>query len=136
MGIVKPTKTKNVQLPKKNHVDTNFGNSTTDLRNIKLEETTNLFNRIETTKDNYDYMQNLDKNIQSLMAKSDLIIRVAGIPRKAYTCTICGKEGQGRNIKNHIETHHMEGISIPCNFCDESFKSRMSLFSHMRKAHK
>jgi len=146
-------KIKKIKVPK-NHDETNPGKTTSNLSNIKIEGTSNLFEKIENKKDNYnnswfiskkidrikydnyDYIQSLDKEIESLMAKSDQIIRVAGVPRRAYTCKICGKEGQGRNIKHHIEINHIEGINIPCTFCEEKFKSRSSLFSHMRKAHK
>ena len=60
-----------------------------------------------------------------MMGRSET--RVRGQNRqmiKAYVCKVCGKEGQKTNIKNHIECMHMEGISIPCNLCEKTFRSR------------
>ena len=51
----------------------------------------------------------------------------------AYVCKVCGKEGEGTNIKNHIEANHLEGLIIPCNLCDKTFKSRNYLKQHMRQ---
>ena len=41
-----------------------------------------------------------------------------------YVCNVCGKESKQGNMKNHIEANHLEGISVPCNFCEKLFRSR------------
>ena len=49
---------------------------------------------------------------------------------KIYACVVCGKEDKYSNIKRHIEAKHIEGISIPCSFCERIFKSRRLLKEH------
>jgi len=75
-------------------------------------------------------MQELDERINSMMRKSENFCR--GGSRKADICTVCGKEGPGQNIKDHIEANHLEGVSIPCNYCEKTFRSRNSLRGHAR----
>ena len=53
-----------------------------------------------------------------------------------YQCTVCEKEGINGTLKRHIEANHLEGISIPCNFCEKTFRSRNSLTDHTRNNHK
>ena len=38
-------------------------------------------------------------------------------------------------IKDHIEANHIEGIVIPCNLCDKTFRSRNALRLHNRLHH-
>ena len=52
---------------------------------------------------------------------------------KAYVCQVCGKEGRGHHIRRHIEANHLEGISIPCNICNQTFSTRRSLREHKCK---
>ena len=44
--------------------------------------------------------------------------------QKADICKICGKEGKGNMIKDHIEANHLEGIDLPCNQCEKTFRYR------------
>ena len=63
-------------------------------------------------------------------------ILLNGARRAFYKiCKVCGKEGTGTNIKGHIETNHLQGVSIPCNFCDEMFVTGNSLRQHKNTAH-
>ena len=55
--------------------------------------------------------------------------------RKADKCKVCGKEGMGSAIKDHIEANHIEGIAIPCNLCEKTFRSRNALKLHNRSHH-
>merc|ERR1712129_233928 len=79
----------------------------------------------------------LDDQVNAMMVKSSNMI-ANGNGRKTYalTCTACGKEGNRSNIRDHIEVNHMEGVSIPCNFCDKVFRSRGSLRQHIANNHK
>ena len=51
----------------------------------------------------------------------------------ADLCKVCGKEGRGRDIKDHIEANHIEGVVIPCNLCDKTFRSRKPFENHTRQ---
>ena len=54
---------------------------------------------------------------------------------KAYVCQVCGKEGLGHNIRRHVEATHFAGISIPCNICDQTARTRNALMQHKSKYH-
>ena len=51
-------------------------------------------------------------------------------------CKVCGKEGRPKDIRGHIEANHLEGISIPCDYCDKICPSRNSLVMHKSRFHK
>ena len=84
----------------------------------------------------------LEEKVKSLMERSQNMVpagtQACGIPKqdKAFICKVCGKEGHSTNIRHHIEANHLEGISIPCNFCDKDFGSRASLSMHKSRVHK
>ena len=71
----------------------------------------------------------LDEKVNSLMEKSE-----NSIPTR-YTCKLCGKEGMRNDIRKHIESNHLEGVSIPCNLCERTFRSRQTLREHKLKHH-
>ena len=61
-------------------------------------------------------LEKLDKKIKSIMGSKHIDGHLV------YVCKICGKEAIPRNstvLKNHIEAKHVNGISVPCNFCDK-----------------
>ena len=82
---------------------------------------------------NISYIQDLDQQVRSMMRKSENMLK--GGSKKADMCTVCGKEGQAGSIKDHIEANHMEGVSIPCNNCDKTFRSRTGLRKHITRNH-
>ena len=53
--------------------------------------------------------------------------------QKAKICKDCGKEGQGKVIKDHIEANHLEGVIIPCNICKKTFRYRNSFRKHAKE---
>ena len=59
--------------------------------------------------------------------------KVASGREFAKLCKVCGKEGDATSIKDHIEANHLEGIVIPCNLCDKTFRSRNALRLHKRQ---
>merc|ERR1712129_610739 len=75
----------------------------------------------------------LEEKVRSMMTKSQNI--VPNRKERAYTCTLCGKEGQGCVIKAHIEANHLEGVSLPCNLCDKVFRTRVASRKHQKATH-
>ena len=80
--------------------------------------------------------QELDDQINSMMSKGENLIPNGKKMSKATICSFCGKEGKLSNIRDHIEANHLEGVSIPCNFCDRRFRSRHGMRQHIDKHHK
>ena len=85
----------------------------------------------------------LDDKVKSMIEKSDKMISVGGKNRngtpmqaRSSICKVCGKEGAFTHIKNHIESNHLEGISIPCDHCGKICPSRTSLGLHKSRYHK
>ena len=78
-------------------------------------------------------MQKLDEQIKPLMTKSS---RKTKHGQFFYVCNVCGKEANHKNMKDHIEANHLEGISIPCNFCEKIFRSRKAKAAHISVYHK
>ena len=54
----------------------------------------------------------------------------------AYLCKVCGKEGPKKDLRDHIEANHLEGVIIPCNFCDKTFRCKNSVRMHIKRQHK
>ena len=69
----------------------------------------------------------LDEKVKSMMETSTNILPNG---RSAKVCKMCGKEGQSMAIRDHIEAHHLEGVSLPCNICGKEYRSRMILRKH------
>ena len=88
-------------------------------------------------------LQALDEKVKSLIEKGQKMIPNGGkrangtaIHQRSSICKVCGKEGLWNQIKNHIESNHLEGILIPCDYCDKLLTSRHSLGIHKSKFHK
>ena len=77
-----------------------------------------------------------EEKVMSMVEKSEKRITVGTQIKRAFTCRICGKEGMVTDIKRHIESAHMEGLSIPCNFCEKTCRSRKGLIDHIARHHK
>ena len=75
-------------------------------------------------------LEELEERVISMMEKSQNYLGRQGF---AQRCKVCGKEGRGNHIKDHIEANHLEGVVIPCNLCDKTFRSRDSLRHHKRQ---
>ena len=54
----------------------------------------------------------------------------------AYLCKVCGKEGHKKDLRDHIEANHLEGVIIPCNFCEKTFRCKNSVRMHIKRQHK
>ena len=77
-------------------------------------------------------MHELDEKCNSMMEKT---LKKTANSNPLYKCTTCGKEAISGDLKKHIEANHLEGISIPCNFCEKTFRSRSALATHIHRNH-
>merc|ERR1719222_1444621 len=72
-------------------------------------------------------IQELDRTVKSMMKKNN---QKGTTWKNGFCCNVCGKEGQSMNVQHHIESNHLEGISLPCNLCEKTYRSRTSLQNH------
>ena len=78
-------------------------------------------------------LKDLDEKIRSMMSTSQ---NRGTRGRLNKICSVCGKEGTYKNIQDHIEAHHITGVSHSCKMCEKMFRSRHSLRNHMSSIHK
>ena len=70
--------------------------------------------------------QELDEKIKSVM------ILGKKVGERIYKCQVCGKESKcHNNMRNHIESNHIEGASIPCNHCTKTFRSGIPTITYL-----
>ena len=75
-------------------------------------------------------VEDLDQQVKSMMVFSENVNPYSKNSGRARICKVCGKEGGMADIMNHIEAHHIAGISIPCGLCGKIFKTRKNLRAH------
>ena len=87
-------------------------------------------------------LQALQEKVNAMMEKTDNPVFTGkqasdgtSNEEKVYICKVCGKEGRVTQISNHIETNHLQGISIPCGFCGKVFTTRNALTIHQTLIH-
>ena len=57
-------------------------------------------------------------------------------PEGGYLCQVCGYiNGRRQNLKKHVEKH-IETPRYPCYFCQQQFKTRNSLNTHVSTRHR
>ena len=84
----------------------------------------------------------LDMKVKSFIKRSKNMVpmgkQINGKPKQttAFIYKVCGKEGYPTDIKRHIEANHLEGISIPCVFCDVICSTRDALRKHKYVNHR
>ena len=100
---------------------------------IKNEATAN--NMVALSTNLSGNIEDLEENVKSLMEQSSNNYSSGNRSWKGYKCKVCGKEGAGNAIKDHIEANHLEGIVLPCDQCEKTFRCRNNLSKHMRKNH-
>jgi len=109
-----------------------------------------VFTKNETNSDDFSYVgenetttsldDGVDFNNQSVIAELEnldaQIKSMMEVSAKGRICKVCGKEGPGTNIMNHIESKHITGVSHTCNICGTTARSRPALSMHKRRNHK
>ena len=88
----------------------------------------------EATKENIADLEELDQTVKSMMMFSKY--QSGKRYGRARICKVCGKKGSMNSIMQHIEAHHIAGISIPCGLCGNVFKTRNTLRNHKSKYHR
>ena len=78
-------------------------------------------------------LKDLDQKCNSMMERT---LRRKENGQSLYKCKVCGKEEICGGLKHHIEANHLQGICIPCNFCEKTFGSRNSRANHIHGSHK
>ena len=73
----------------------------------------------------------LEEKVKSMMEKS--YTNLGNGRGFAYLCKVCGKEGTNHHIKYHIEANHLEGVVIPCDICEKTFRCRNSFRKHEKR---
>ena len=94
--------------------------------------------RLAVANDTLKYTDELDMRVNSMMEQSqNLVSNGKDVFYKGKTCKVCGKEGSKVNIRDHIEANHLEGVCLPCDMCEKTFRSRNALRMHkIRSCHK
>ena len=109
-----------------------------------IDHSTNVYTtaKIQTEKSNDNSMaifnksadiQEIDLQIKTMMTLGHGKLQDG---KNRHMCSVCGKEASWQNIKDHIEAKHIEGICLPCNFCEKTYRSRKSLRMHKSNNHK
>ena len=79
-------------------------------------------------------LEELEERVKSLIGKSQNLYQGGKYGNElASICKVCGKEGRSNALKDHIEANHLEGIVIPCDHCEKTFRSRDSLRHHKKQ---
>ena len=76
-------------------------------------------------------LHHIDEQIKSMMTVADLRTNDG---RRLATCNTCGKQSASNNMRQHIETNHITGVSHTCNICGKISRSRDALRQHRQKA--
>merc|ERR1712129_363371 len=75
----------------------------------------------------------LDEKVKSMMETKGNRDRNHKFARR---CKVCGKEGPYGAMRDHIEAHHITGVSHTCHICGITVsKSRKGLAQHIRRVH-
>ena len=104
---------------------------------MKLETKKNISSKMQVAifnETNSADFQDLDEQVNSMMTRSNVNLDSQG--QKATVCTICGKEGQKKVIRDHIESNHITGVSHPCDHCGYITSTRAALLKHSKSKHK
>ena len=81
-------------------------------------------------------VQELEETLKTMMETGEKITQ-DGKKRRVKVCKVCGKESRDAiDMKRHIESFHLKGVSIPCDLCNTILRSRTALRFHVSRNHK
>jgi len=89
---------------------------------------------MEEGKESYISLQvgeDLEERIESMIEPCEKVEGNRASVNKS--CKVCGLKGQKTDIKRHIESHHISGVSHSCNICGSTSRTRDGLRAHKRK---
>ena len=78
-------------------------------------------------------------SVEDLKEKLDSLMERVNDGVNSWKCTLCGKinkEPTKQNMRTHIETRHIEGLSFPCSQCDFVCKSNNAFYKHISRHHR
>ena len=115
---------------KQNPTENQFGST-------QVSETTVALNNSVEVGD----MQQLSDQIDSMMEKGTnrMEVKIGNGKVKEFItriCKVCGKEGTQSDIKRHIESKHITGISHTCDICGNKARTRDALRNHKNTYHR
>ena len=119
-----------------------FAISTTSRRESTPHALGNIWKELLVQDQSGTDQQALDEKVNSMMERYQKRIQNGkqrdGTPMltRVFICKVCDKEGPRKDIRDHIESNHLEGISIPCDNCGKICPSRTSLGMHKSRCHK
>ena len=61
-------------------------------------------------------LKELDTQVKSMIEKAS--DGGSGV-RAQFKCKTCGKIAESPQMRNHIESLHLEGVSLPCELCEK-----------------
>ena len=124
----KPIITTPKTLKRQKNEDINFkGDNITDISTPEEDETdvkTVAVSNCSFTGE----LHELDEKIKTMMVLGQNMTLDG--KQTATVCQVCGKEGYRTQIRDHIEANHVDGLVVPCNRCEKTFRSRNALRVH------
>ena len=83
-----------------------------------------------------DNKARIDTNYQDLDTTISIMVEDLG-KANGFMCKVCKKKlDVQRDMRDHVEAKHIEGVSHFCNQCGKSFRCRSTLAHHIVKVHK
>ena len=86
-------------------------------------------------------VESFDGSLTSPSSKEELATKVSSMMERVtgedgtnmWKCTVCGKTAKHKpGVSRHVEIH-IEGLSFPCNICEQVFSSSSALRRHTYK---
>ena len=76
-------------------------------------------------------------DVNNINQRADEIIET--LPDGSLKCTLCGKVANQKNCRQNMRKHaetHLDGLSIDCQLCGKTFRSRPNLNNHVSRNHR